>query len=67
LLKILTRRGLTFTVEQRRRIMGCKDVAMLERWLDRALSVSSVGELLAAAPHVPRGRAEPANGRRKSR
>jgi hypothetical protein len=37
---------------------------MLERWLDRALSVSSVAELLAA---VPRGRAEQANGRRKSR
>jgi hypothetical protein len=67
LLKILTRRGLTLTIEQRRRIMGCKDVAMLERGLDRALSVSSVGELLTATPHAPRGRAEHANGRRKSR
>jgi hypothetical protein len=67
LLKIVTRRGLTLTVEQRRRIMGCTDVAMLERWLDRALSVSSVAELLAAAPRAPRGRAEQANGRRKSR
>ena len=64
LLKIVTRRGLTLTAEQRRRIMGCTDVAMLERWLDRALSVSSVAELLAGAP---RARAEPANGRRKSR
>jgi hypothetical protein len=64
LLKIVTRRGLTLSAEQRRRIMGCTDVAMLERWLDRALSVSSVAELLAAAP---RARAEPANGRRKPR
>ena len=67
LLKIVTRRGLTLTAEQRRRIMGCTDVAMLERWLDRALSVSSVAELLAAAPRAPRGRAEQAKGRRTSR
>jgi hypothetical protein len=65
LLKILMRRGLTLTVVQRRRIMGCTDVAMLEGWLDRALSVSSVAELLAAASHAPQPAA--ANGRRKSR
>jgi hypothetical protein len=67
LLKILTRRGLTLTAEQRRCIMGCTDVAMLERWLDRALSVSSVAELLAAASRSPRGQPVRANGRRKSR
>jgi hypothetical protein len=64
LLKIVTHRGLTLTGEQRRSIMGCTDVATLERWLDRALSVGSVAELLAAAP---RGRVARANGRRKSR
>jgi hypothetical protein len=47
--------------------MGCTDVATLERWLDRALSVSSVAELLMAMPHTPRGRAEQANGHRKLR
>jgi hypothetical protein len=67
LLKIVTQRGLTLTAEQRRRIMGCTDVAMLERWLDRALSVSSVAELTAAAPRASRGRAAQAHGRRKSR
>ena len=71
LLKILTRRGLTLTAEQRRRIMGCADVAMLEGWLDRALSVSSTAELLAETSRAPRApRADPpvrANGRRKSR
>jgi hypothetical protein len=67
LLKILTRRGLTLTAEQRRRIMGCADVTVLERWLDRALSVSSVAELLAATSRAPRGQAEQSNGRRKSR
>ncbi|HEY0478414.1 MAG TPA: hypothetical protein VGD37_12905 [Kofleriaceae bacterium] len=70
LLKILTRRGLTPTGEQRRHIMGCTDVAMLERWLDGALSVSSVAELLA--PHARtrrsahRSRAAAPNGRRKA-
>jgi hypothetical protein len=48
LLKILARRGLTTTAAQRRRILGCTDLATLERWLDRSLSVSSVGELLAS-------------------
>jgi hypothetical protein len=67
LLKILTRRGLTLTTEQRRRIMGCTDIAMLERWLDCALSASSVDELLAETSRAPRGQAGQANGRRNSR
>jgi hypothetical protein len=65
LLKILTRRGLTLTAEQRRRILGCTDVATLERWLDCALSVTSVAELLAATSRAPQPVG--ANGRRKSR
>jgi predicted transposase YdaD len=67
LLKIVTQRGLTLTTEQRRGIMACTDVVTLERWLDRALSVSSVAELTAAAPRASRGRAGQAHGRRKSR
>ncbi|HEY0476940.1 MAG TPA: hypothetical protein VGD37_05420 [Kofleriaceae bacterium] len=72
LLKILTRRGLAPTAEQRRRIMGCTDVATLERWLDRSLSVSSVGELLAPHARTRRsahggGPSAPPNGRRKLR
>jgi hypothetical protein len=67
LLKIVMQRGLTLTAEQRRRIMGCTDVAMLERWLDRALSVSSAAELMAAVPRASRGRAGQAHRRRKSR
>jgi hypothetical protein len=47
--------------------MGCTDVATLERWLDGALSVGSVAELLLANAREPRGQAGPANGRRKSR
>jgi hypothetical protein len=45
LLKILMRRGLALTVEQRARIAACTELAMLERWLDRSLTVSSVEEL----------------------
>lgn len=47
LLKILARRRLTLTAAQRRRITGCTDLAVLERWLDRSLLASSVAELLA--------------------
>jgi hypothetical protein len=47
LLMILKRRGLTITDEQQRQIVTCTDLATLDRWLDRALSVTSVDELLA--------------------
>lgn len=67
LLKIVTQRGLTLTTEQRRGIMACTDVVTLERWLDRALSVSSVAELTAAAPRASHSRVGQAHGRRKSR
>ena len=70
LLKILTRRGLTVTAAQRRRIVACTDLAMLERWLDRSLSASSVEELLsprASGDGHRRGRDAPVRGRRKSR
>lgn len=68
LLTILTQRRLTSTAAQRRRIMGCADMAMLERWLDRALSVGSVTELLLA-PKARRAKSNAgrANGRHKSR
>jgi hypothetical protein len=70
-LKILARRRLTPTAEQRRRIVGCTDLAVLERWLDRSLLVSTVAQLLAEpAPARRNGhrsaRAAPSgNGRRK--
>ena len=72
LLKILIRRGLTATAEQRRHIIECTDLAMLEHWLDRALSVSSIEELFvspspAAPPVHRRSQSAAANGRRKSR
>ena len=45
LLKILARRGLTLTADQRRDIIACTDLALLGRWLDRSLSVGSAEEL----------------------
>jgi hypothetical protein len=45
LLSILTRRGLTLTDEQRGRIVACAELAVLEHWLDRSFTVSSVEEL----------------------
>jgi hypothetical protein len=47
LLKILTRRGLELTPEQRRRITECTELAVLERWIDRSLSAGSIDEVLA--------------------
>ena len=46
LLKILLRRGLPITPHEHRQISECTDLATLDRWLDHALTVSSVDELL---------------------
>ena len=47
LLKILTRRGVMPNAEQRRQLLECTDLTQIEQWLDRALLVSSVDELLS--------------------
>jgi hypothetical protein len=44
---ILKRRGMAITDEQQRHIVACTDLATLDRWLDRAFSVTSIDELLA--------------------
>jgi hypothetical protein len=59
LMKILIRRGLTPTAEQRRHIVECTDLAMLDRWLDGALSVSSIEDLVES----PSPAVRPAHGR----
>lgn len=45
-LTILAQRGLPMTARQRREIRGCTELATIDRWLKRALSVASVDELL---------------------
>jgi hypothetical protein len=46
LLMLMGQRGLMITEDQRRQIMACTDLATVERWLERALSVTSVEDLL---------------------
>ncbi len=46
-IRILQRRGLAMTDEQQRRVASCTDLAALDQWLDRVLSVASVDELFA--------------------
>ena len=47
LIKILKRRGMAVTDEQQRQIVACTDLSTLDRWLDRAFSVTAVDELFA--------------------
>ena len=47
LMMILKQRGMTITNSQQRHILACTDLATLDRWLARALTVASVEELLA--------------------
>lgn len=46
-LMLLRRRGLAMTSEQQHRILTCTDLAVLDRWLDRAFPVASVDDILA--------------------
>ncbi|HET7500247.1 MAG TPA: hypothetical protein VFK02_04565 [Kofleriaceae bacterium] len=46
LLLVLKQRKLVVTPIHERRITGCHDAAKLRRWLARAISVDTVGELL---------------------
>jgi hypothetical protein len=45
ILRVLDKRGVTLTAEQRDRVLGCTDIATLEGWLDRALVATAAGEL----------------------
>jgi hypothetical protein len=46
----LTARGIAVPVEMRDRILACRDVAELERWVVRAATVGTVDELFAGDP-----------------
>ena len=46
LLRVLTKRKLSVSAEQEARILGCADVAVLEGWLDRALTAESTEDVL---------------------
>ncbi len=46
LLKVLGTRGLAATAEQRARILAVRDIALLDRWLEDCMRVTSVEQLL---------------------
>jgi hypothetical protein len=47
LLRVLRVRGLVASDEQRRRALGCADLEVLARWLDRAATAGSVDDVFA--------------------
>ncbi|HSK03106.1 MAG TPA: hypothetical protein VK932_17765 [Kofleriaceae bacterium] len=47
ILKTLAKRGIPTTEVQRRRILDCSDGATLDRWFDRALTVTQIDDLFA--------------------
>jgi len=48
-LAVLAARGVAVSNEARARIEACTDVAMLDRWISRAATVSSTDEVFATA------------------
>ncbi|MEV5889859.1 hypothetical protein [Nonomuraea fuscirosea] len=47
ILKILNKRGIPVTDEARERILACTDTTILDAWLDRALTATSIDEVLS--------------------
>ncbi|HZH16181.1 MAG TPA: hypothetical protein VE057_17660 [Archangium sp.] len=47
-LRILAARGLLVSEQARLRILSCTDVALLDRWFDRALTAPSLSEVLGS-------------------
>jgi hypothetical protein len=45
ILRILDKRGLALTDEQRAQVLECADLEVLDRWFDAALDATSVGEV----------------------
>ena len=47
-LSVLRVRGLALSDDQRRRALGCTDLEVLARWLDRAVTVARAEDVFAA-------------------
>ncbi len=45
ILRVLERRRIGISLDQRERVLACTDLATLERWLDAAVTASSTEEL----------------------
>jgi hypothetical protein len=49
LFSVLAARGLPLSEDLRARVLGCTDIALLDRWIARAVTASSAAEALAEA------------------
>jgi len=46
ILKVLATRGVEVPTDVRERVLACKDLALLDTWLTRAVTATSVSEIL---------------------
>ena len=46
LLRLLTRAGISLTEDERARIRGCTDPALLDRWVDNVLGAKTADDVL---------------------
>jgi hypothetical protein len=46
-LRVVDKRGIALTAEQRERILGCADLEILNRWFDASLDATSADEIFA--------------------
>lgn len=50
ILRLLTARGVPVDEAARQRILGCTDMATLDRWFDRALNATTLSAVLDSPP-----------------
>ena len=46
IIRVLDRRGVVVSPEQRQRILGCSDLAVLDTWLDRSVVAATAADVL---------------------
>lgn len=64
LLRVLTARGLAVTEAERARVLACADLATLEGWITRAVTLPTVAEVLRETPVTERATSPRKHARR---
>ena len=55
ILRVLERRSISVSAQQRDRILACTDLATLESWVDRAVTATSTEELFTESMQASSG------------
>jgi hypothetical protein len=55
-MRLLTRLEIALSDDDRARVLGCSDAAILDAWFDRAVGARSAAQVLSPGPARPKKR-----------